>query len=248
MKISLLAFTLLIAGFAGAQVSRTDLANRPDTVPHDAIGKALAEIAVENVNNGVGVQEAAAKSSEYNYRAQRTAWIDNFRASGNLNSFNNSRINDLSVGQAFYPRYNIGVTLPLGIFVNQPKQTKVQYYRYQSDLESVKLAKQNLRLEVITRYYNYVRTQKLFELQEEVLQDVEFATSKTEEKFGKGEVTLDAYTAASARYNAERGQKVNLERDLMVARAELEMMLGMPLEAAISRTRTSLRLPGGQRR
>ena len=247
MKILLAAFSLLIAGIAGAQVSRTNIANGADTVPHEAIGKGLADIALENANNGVSVQEANTKASEYNYRAQKTAWIDNFRASGNINSFNNSRINDQSVGQAFYPRYNVGVSVPFGIFVNEPKRTKAQYYRYQADVENLKLAKQSLRLEVITRYYNYVRTQKLYELQEEVLQDVEFATSKTEEKFGKGEVTLDAYTAASARYNTERGQKVSLERDLMVARAELEMLLGMPLESALARTRTTIRFTGQRR-
>lgn len=247
MKILLVALSLLIADNTIAQVSRTNIANGADTVPHEAIGKALADIALENANNGVGAQEANTKASEYNYKAQKTAWVDNFRASGNINSFNNSRLNDQSVGQAFYPRYNIGVSVPFGIFVNQPKQTKAQYYRYQADIENLKVAKQNVRLEVITRYYNYVRTQKLYELQEEVLQDVEFATSKTEEKFGKGEVTLDAYTAASARYNTERGQKVSLERDLMVARAELEMLLGMPLESAIARTRTTIRSNGRRR-
>ncbi len=244
MKSIVTAASLFMLFSLQAQVTNSSAVNRTDTATTEAVARALADMAVENTDNSLSVQEEVTKASEYSYKAQKTAWLDNFRASGNINSFSNNRsnINELT-GQAFYPRYNIGVSVPFGIFVNYPKQTKAQFHNYQAQVESLRMAKQNLRLEVITRYYNYVRTQKLYELQEEVLQDVEFATKKTEERFSKGEVNLDAYTAASARYNAERGTKVTLERDLMVAKAEMEMLLGMPLNTALIKARAVRRTP-----
>lgn len=235
--------TVLLFSLSFLQAQNTNSANRnrnADSLPPETIAKALAQIAIEN--NGVGVQEAVTKASEYNYKAQKTSWLDNFRASGNINSFtnNNNTINGIT-GQAFYPRYNIGVSLPFGIFVNLPKQTKASFYNYQAQLENLRMAKQDLQLQVISLYYNYVRTQKLYQLQEESLQDTEFATKKTEERFGKGEVNLDVYTAATKRYNDEQGAKVSLERDLMIGKAQLEMLLGMPLETALVNVRTTRR-------
>lgn len=194
-----------------------------------------------NVVNNVG--EANVKAAEYNYKVQKLSWLDNFRASGNVNEFTLDKTlgNDPYPGRAFWPRYNFGVGIPFGIFINQPRQTKVQYYRYQAEIENQKVAKQNLGLQTMTAYYNYVQTQRLNELQEEAVQDASFAFTKTEEKFSKGEVALDIYTATSRRYNAERANKVTLERDLMVNKAQLETLLGMPLEAALQQVRTGRR-------
>jgi len=195
--------------------------------------------------------EENVKAAEYNYKAQKTAWLDQFRASGNLNEFTLKRTlggntQDIPLGRAFWPRYNFGVGIPFGIFTNQPKQTKVQYYRYQAEVENVKTAKQNIGLQTMTLYYDYVRTQRLYELQEEAVQDARFAYEKTEEQFSKGQVTLESYTATSRRYNTERGTKVTLEHDLEVGKAQLEALLGMPLETALRQARSTQR-PGSRR-
>ncbi|HUQ96843.1 MAG TPA: TolC family protein [Chitinophagaceae bacterium] len=209
----------------------------------NVIAKGLAQLAMQN-NSASKIDEANVKAAEYNYKAQKTAWLDNFRASGNLNEFTlgkTLRPNDPYSGRAFYPRYNFGVGIPFGIFTNQPKLTKAQYYHYQAEVEGMNVAKQNLGLQTMTAYFDYVRTQRLYELQEEALQDASFAFSKTEEKFSKGEITLEVYTATSRRFNAERAAKVSLERDLMVNKAQLELLISMPLEAALMQLRSGNR-------
>jgi len=246
MKSIITPVMLFMALGLQAQVNSSAVNRAADSPSVETLAKELAEIAVEN--NGTAVQEALTKASEFNYKAQKTSWLDNFRASGNLNGFSNrTDINGIPAN-AFYPRYNIGVSVPFGIFVNHPKQTKAQFYRYQAEQESLKMAKQELRLQVITAYHDFVRTQRLYQLQEEVLQDAEFATKKTEEKFGKGEVTLEAYTAATKRYNSEQVAKISLERDLAVGKAQLEILLNMPLDAAVAKARRVRRTPSGQKR
>src|SRR5438309_7730442 len=147
-----------------------------DSLDIDAIAKGLAQIAMQNTTLSRS-EEATAKATEYSYEAQKTAWLDNFRASANLNEFNIGKTfgGAYPTGNALWPRYNFGVVLPFGIFTNQPKQTKVQYYRYQAEMENVKAAKQNIGLQTMTAYYDYVRTQRLYELQEEAVQDASFA-------------------------------------------------------------------------
>ncbi len=237
-------FLFLVTGLQ-AQVNTSVAAKSTDSTSIEALAKALGDLAVEN--NPIGTQEAVVKASEWSYKAQKTSWLDNFRASGNIRSLRN---NSSDIGQvtadAFYPRYNLGLSFGLGIFVNYPKQLKAAYYRHQVEIESLKSAKDNLRMEVITRYYNYVRTQKLYQLQEEVLQDTEIATKKTEEQFSKGAVNLDVYTAATRRLNSEQGSKISMERDLLVGKVELESLLGMPLDAALARIKTPQRVIGSR--
>ena len=242
MKLILTAILFFFTVTVGAQGN--------DSLSVDAVAKGLADIAMNNSNINK-VSEANVKAAEYNYKAQQTAWLDNFRASGNLNEFTLKRtigapLDDNQLGRAFWPRYNFGVGVPFGIFVNHPKQTKAQYYRYQAEVEQLNATKQNLGLETMTMYYNYVRTQRLYELQEEAVQDASFAFTKTEERFSKGEVDLEVYTVSSRRYNTERATKVSLERDLQVAKAQLEAVLGMPLQTALQQVRSGRR--PGQRR
>ena len=216
----------------------------------DAIAKGLAQIAMEN-NVAGKVSEANIKVAEYNYKAQKTAWLDLFRFTVNLNEFTLQKTLGTDPenlpGRAFWPRYNLQMSLPFGTFTNLPKQTKAQYYHYQAEMEGQNVAKQNLALQTMTAYYNYVQTQRLYELQEEAVQDASFAATKTEEKFSKGEVALEVYTATSRRYNAERATKVGLERDLQVNKAQLETLLGMPLETALRQVKSG-RNAAGQRR
>lgn len=240
----LMGLSLMLNGYGQITTNR-------DSVPVDVIAKGLAQIAMENASV-TKVDEANVKAAEYSYKVQKLSWLDNFRASGNLNEFTLKRTlgsnpNDIPAGRAFFPRYNFGVGVPFGIFVNQPRQTKVQYYRYQAEVENLNAARQNLGLQTMTLYYDYVRTQRLYELQEEALQDASFAFTKTEENFSKNSATLEAYTAASKRYNTERGTKVSLERDLLVGKAQLEAILGMPLEVALLQVKTG-RKAGGPRR
>lgn len=247
MKTVVLSTVLSFLFLHGHAQMNTTMAGNNDSL--NAIAKALAQIAIEN-NAGNKVDEANVKAAEYSYKAQKTSWLDNFRASGNLNEFTLGKtigIPDGTPGRAFYPRYNLSVGLPFGIFVNQPKQTKAQYYRYQAEVESMNAGKQNLGLQTMTLYYDYVRTQRLYELQDEALQDALFNFTKTEEKFSKGEVPLDVYTATSRRYNSERGAKVSLERDLLVNKAQLETLLNMPLEAALLQAKSGRRTGGSRR-
>ena len=203
------------------------------TAAEDSIAEKLARIAMSNTS--IAIQEDNVNSAKYELAATKTAWLDNFHAAGNLNEFTIQGRTVSAYGNSLvYPRYNVGVSIPLGIFINQPKQTKAQYYKYQAEVDNLKREKENLRLLVITAYYDYLRSQRLFELQEEVLQDAEFAFKKSEEKFEKGEINVEVYTGVNKRYNSEKVTKINLERDLIISKAQLETLIGMPLAKAIA--------------
>jgi outer membrane protein TolC len=245
---TLLAITVLSASLVQAQNRPTNATN--NRIPNAAysrndslttIARGLADVAIENMGSGA---DATAEALKYDYLATKTAWADRLVVAGNLNEFTIKGRNSFSPpygNSLVYPRYNIGVTIPIGIFTNQPKQTKAAYYRYQAEVENVKRAKESYRLQVMNSYFNYTKNLQLLSLQEEALQDAEFEYTKTEDKFSKGQTTLEAYSAAGKRFNTEKVNKATLESDTRAAKAELESLLGMPYETAIARIGKSRR-------
>lgn len=222
---------------SGTVASEYDNLRRTYADSAETIAKFLADLAVEDI--GSGVEEANVEAAKYNYLATRTSWMDRLAVSGNLNEFTikgQQNINPYG-NSLVYPRYNIGVSIPLGIFVNQPKLTKVQYYNYQAELESLRRQKENYKLQVVTAYYNFISRVQLLAIQEEALRDAEFAHKNTEDRFEKGEIPLDVYTATSRKFNSEQASKTSLETEMRITKAQLEALLGMPLETAMARRR-----------
>ena len=231
-----LSSILFIVSSVNAQntTSEVSTAFKPPIDSLETIANKLADLAVQNI--GSGVEVANANAALYNWKAQQYLILDMLRFSFNLNEFTihgREALTNANGGNSLvYPRYNIGLTIPVGTVITHSKQTKVEYYKYQAELEKLKRQKENYRLQVITSYYNYNKVLQLLSLEEEALQDAEFAYKKTEEKFEKGEVTLEVYTVTSKRFNSEKVTKAGLETDLRVAKAELEALMGMPLSKA----------------
>ena len=141
----------VVALVAISQSTVLDSTARP--LPQDSVVERLVTIAYEN--SRVKSVESNALQSEYEYRRSRTAWLNNIVVTGNVNEFSLNQDGssaDPLKQSTQYPRYNIGVVLPLGLFVNNRKQTKASYYRYESMVDQINVEKQTIRREVKIGY------------------------------------------------------------------------------------------------
>jgi outer membrane protein TolC len=196
----------------------------------------LVSLAMENPQ----IKSAENTSMQFKYAASRskTAWLNQITASGNLNEIsikNFSGNTDPLRQNLLYPRYNVGVIVPVGLFVNNRKQTQSDMYKYQSATNEIEVVKQNIRHDVLVGYENYLMNQNLVSLQYAVLKSAEILFIKTEDKFGKGEISLEAYTVANKSFVDEKVKTLTLERNLRVAEADLEALVGMKMSAALDR-------------
>jgi len=232
MKIFFLnLFALLFAAGMYAQGGVSDSLRFNPMV--DSVAEKLVAMAM--INARVSAAENAVSASEYEFKRSRTAFLNNIAIAGNLNEFSlrSSAASDPLNQSTQYPRYNIGVVLPLGLFINNGKQTKASYYRYEVAADQARIEKQNIRKEVLIQYEDYLMNKQLLALQQSSLQDAKILLSRHEEKFAEGEITLEQYTATSKQYNAEKVRVVNLIRELKVIVAELEALIGMNIEVAL---------------
>lgn len=229
LLITVLLLTLL-SSRSGAQTAAQSNFDREDSIIEKLVGMALNGPLIKKTEN-------LAVSSEYIYKKSKTMWLNNITAIGNLNEFSinpgSAPINGL--GQSTqYPRYNVGIVVPLGIFINNPKQTKSDYYQYQAAVEQVNIEKQNIRLQVITLYEDYQLNKGLQELQEEIMNDYEVIHKKNEEKFQNGQLSLESYNASNNVHNGAKIRQATLLRDGEVLKARLSIMIGMDFQQALT--------------
>lgn len=205
----------------------------------DSIIEKLVAMAYEN--SRLSSVEHNALSAEYDWKRSKTAILNNITIAGNVNEVSlkqSSAATDPLKQSTQYPRYNVGVVLPLGIFINNGKTTKANYHRYEAMVDQVNIEKQTIRREIQVAYENYTLSKQLLILQDDVLSDAELLRKSQEERFRNEEISLEAYLASSKAYNNERVKKLNLQHDLAVTAAQLEQLIGMKIEDALRQIRT----------
>jgi len=196
----------------------------------DSLAEGLVALAMNNPS--IRYDENLAQQFNYLYKASKTAWLNNIVAQGNLNEFS---ISDPSSAKTanLYPRYNFGISVPFGMFINNPKLTKSNYYKYQATISQVEVERRTVRKEVLISYHNYLMNKQLLALQQQVINDWHIIYIKNEQKFTKGEITLESFYSTTRIYNDELNKQVVLTAAIQDAEAQLEALIGMNLNDAI---------------
>lgn len=231
MKKIMLCVFILTASLVKAQ-SIVDSISDPSFILRDTVSEKLAEFAVNNYQ--IMMQKSRVNEMQYEVKKSKAAWLNNIAVTGNLNEANLK--SSATGGQnVFFPRYNFGLTLPLGTFFTKSNDTKIAKEKYNQEVYNLKGQLELLKKAIKVEYQNYLSNKYFIALHESVIQDEKVLLSVVETKFSKNEVSLDAYTQSSKRYNDALIKKVELLKNLNTSKLELEGLLGMKLEEALIR-------------
>ena len=165
MKLLLVtAFTFLFQ-FSHAQVnrnaSRDSLAGAyvRDTLD---IREQLVNLAIQN--SGRGIDSANRKIAEYNLNKAKTNWYNQISVAGNINEFSLTN----STVASYYPRYNFGITVPLGIFSSHSNDVKIAREQVKIvDMISEQKLKA-IRRDVLSRYETFLEKRDLLRIEKEI--------------------------------------------------------------------------------
>lgn len=233
MKPIFLCLALFISFTLKAQ-SIVDSISNPGFILRDTISEKLAEFAVNNYQ--IMISKSKVKEMNFEVKKSKAAWLNNVAVTGNLNEANLRSSGGGGAGQnIFFPRYNFGVTLPLGTFFTKSNDTKIAKAKYEQEVYNLKGQLDLLKKAIKVEYQNYLSQKYLVALHEAVTQDEKVLLSVVETRFSKNEVGLDVYTQASRRYNDALVKKIDLLKSLNTSKLELESLLGMKLEDALLR-------------
>jgi outer membrane protein TolC len=217
---------------ASAQSIINDISN-PGFSLQDPVAEKLAELGTKNF-----IIQSAGKSvemSQEDVKKAKSLWLNHISPNFNLNEFTIARTLGInSQLNSFWPRYNINLSLPLGMFAGNKSavnKSKIAVEQAKLNQETIIL---NIKRNVRVYYQDYISNKYLLALQESLLQDEKILLDRVNTMFENNQVDLEVFTAATKKYNDLLAKKINLLKDINYAVYNLEEILGMPLDIAIS--------------
>lgn len=156
----------------------------------------------------------------------KLGWFDAFSFSW-LYSPNNSTT---LVNPNLLNGYQVGMFVNFGALAQRPSQIK----KAKTDLEITKAEIEEYKINITTlvkqRYYLYIQALSVLKLKAQALMDVESTVQQAKYKFEKGEETLESYTKDLVSYEDRIQGKMDAETAVLIARSNLEELLGTKLE------------------
>lgn len=203
-----------------------------DTVQAD-LGKYLPPLALlidSAVANSPRLSHynAMVKSYEYNVSQQKLAWTDHIVFGGNYNYGDIGQLqNTLFLGR----QVSVGVAIPLGAIANRKNQVNIAKSQLEAEEMTYEQVKLEVQEEVIGTYNDLLLYQRLIGIQAEAMQSAELAMEMAEERFRRGELTMDqlgTYIELQAKYKtAYETMRTKFNNTYY----KLERIVGIPLSA-----------------
>ena len=200
----------------------------PDGVEDISIEEKLVRLAWNNYpTNEIAKREV--EKAKYNVTVAGSGWLNRITLQGNLNEFNIDPSANPNPNN-FFPRYNIGVNIPLGIFTETSRKVKIAKEDYKISQLNLNEQKLTLRAEVLKRYQNYLSAKELLKINTEAENDSYNSYLLIEEQFKSGEISVAQYMSTSKLYNDQRAVKTRSENLYQESVISLEEIIGIKLE------------------
>lgn len=162
----------------------------------------------------------------------KVKWLDYVAVSGNVNEFTIDPP-EIAGGQSqslFYPRYNFGLNFSVGSLFSNAYDTKIAKKNVAIAQEQEKNTPILLRSAVLAKFEDYVQARELLKLQAQIKNDEEAVYTLAERKFKTNEISLNEFNDASKNLYAERFKQIEMKRNLLVFKYELEALVGAQIE------------------
>lgn len=227
-----LCLLLCLGGTLSAQDKTLNALNSDiQTSSNDsAIRESLVSLALQNCDKKISdLQVNIAKD---HIGAAKAGWLNTMFVSSYWNEFS---INPTPKDQYnfYYPKYNMGISIPLGLFITVPKNVKMARSQYRIAEEQQKLKVLSIKNQVLTKYEDFVMFKQQLTIQSVITDNEYNALLQAEKKFRSGEIDVNAYNLEIKNYNVELSKKITIRHNLAIAKLDLEELIGTSLENVI---------------
>ncbi len=159
----------------------------------------------------------------------RWSWLDNIYVEGNYNEFTGrEEVDDMA--RAIYPRYNVGVRLPLSTFVQTPLSAQAANDHVLITEFNVNTKKLSVRENIMLAVERLKERFKVVKLRERIQEDYFLMFQSAEKKFKAGEMTIDSYRTTSQAYYLKEEEIIQARSLFNQQRIALEAMIGVELK------------------
>jgi outer membrane protein TolC len=203
---------------------------RTDSNRVNNIRERLVQLAMQNP--AYEMADHASMAASYQIKIAKSAYLGLLSAQGNINEFTISKPTTTNGTQIpyYYPRYNLSLNIPFDIFARTNNTVKIAEENYYLTAAAKNEKFRQIKADVLSKYENYLLARQLVELQGKITQS-EYATLKrTESDFAENLVKLETVELVQKEYINEQVKSLTLQRDLNLAKIEIEKVIGVKIE------------------
>lgn len=191
----------------------------------DTFLQKLIDTAKENYPR-LQVYNKRIENAQIEVNRAKAGWFDAFNFSYLYSPNNTTTIVDPNLLNG----YQVGMFINVGSLLQRPADIK----KAKTDVAISKAEKEeyvlNITALVKQRYYLYIQALSVLKLKAQALTDVESTVQQIKYKFEKGEETLESYNKDLVSYEDRIQGKMEAESSLLIAKSNLEELLGTKLE------------------
>jgi len=195
------------------------------------IHERLVQLALQNPTYEIADHTAAA--AEYQIRIAKSNWLNVLSAAGNINEFTINQIfhtGNTATQNIYFPKYNLGLTIPMDIFSRQKNTVKIAKENYLIAEAQKNDRFRQIKVDVLTKYEDYLLDKQILDFQSQVAQDQFTLYKRSEKDFQDGIIKLEEFEKSYKGWVEEQTKKLTYQRNLNVIKLELERIIGVKLE------------------
>lgn len=228
MKSKALYLLILLPAYSFAQSVDYNKIIVPDQVQSISFEERLVQLAWKNhPTNKVALQKVEMAQA---LKAKASwAWLDNFFVQANVNEFTGNTEFD-GWGRAFYPKYNLGVKLPIGTFIHTPLNAHAAKDQVLINEFEVNAKKLTVRRDVMQGIEKLRERFKIIKLRERIKEDYLLMFQDAEQKFKEGKITLEFYRGTIQAYSLQEEEIIQAQSLFNQERLALEELVGVELK------------------
>ena len=173
--------------------------------------------------------DAAIEIAVLNRKKANSSWLSSIGLSGNINEF---VVNNTPAAN-FYPKYNLGVLIPLDIYARNKNERKVGDQNIIIAQAAKDQRTNEIKAETLIRYENFKEQRELVNLEKVSVDNNYSDYLSAQDNYADGTITVDALNKVYQGYVVEQFKLVTLRKQLNVAVIQLEEIIGASLSKAI---------------
>ena len=205
-----------------------------DTTKVMDIREKLVQLALQNP--AYEVADRNLNKSIYELKKAKSAWLSPITGQVNINevSINQPIGGTINPNQGFYPRWNVGLNLPLDFFASRKNDVRIAKENILINEAEKNHRYRQIRAEVLTAYEDYLMYKELLDIQARITQDQRTTLVTREKDYSDGLINSEEYNKYYANWSTEQAKLTEARRNLNASKIALEAMIGIPLEQALA--------------
>jgi outer membrane protein TolC len=195
----------------------------------DLIKEKLIVLALNNPQ--VKAVDATIIIAEIARNKANSSLLSSVSVGANLNEFALSNSKTASL----YPKYNLGLAIPMDIFAKSKAEKKTANQNIVINKYQKQQIETFLKAKVLVQYEVYKEKKELLQFQKRSMEDDIAAYEKAQKDFKDEVITLEELNKIYKVSIGERGLLVSKEKDLNIATIQLEEIIGVPLKTVFEK-------------